>query len=76
MHWLGWSTLSSSLRLAKKEGIKNRFTPGNRWISVATFGALDGTIAWRQLLEYAGDAPNFEELSKAFPNNERRTSKP
>jgi len=38
-------------------------------------GALDGTIAWRQLPEDVGDAPNFEELSKAFTNNERRTSK-
>jgi hypothetical protein len=59
--------------LAREEGIKNRLTRGNRWISAATFGVKDGKIVWIHLPQHAGDIPKFEEMEQAVKKNIRES---
>jgi hypothetical protein len=75
LHWLGWGSLSSVIKLAKEEGIRNRVTRGNRWISAATFGIKDGKVVWRKFPDHAGEVPNFEEIDSAFKRHQRKSSK-
>lgn len=53
--------------LAKKEGIKNRWTEsGSRWQRSGNF-AVDGegVVRWGRAADDASDIPDFEQLVKA-----------
>ena len=75
LHWIGWSSLTSVWALSKEEGIKNRVTRGNRWVSAGTFGVRDGKIVGVQLPNHAGELPDFEEIRRAVDVKGTRESR-